>query len=123
MLTGRCLAFAFMLTAGPAAQAAMPPLTPPRLDNGDLRCLIVTAKTASTLSAEEQALWQVGVVYFWGRIDGQSPDLDFKAALFAEMEAMTPDKFDAEMKRCGDELKARAAVMKDISAALQDYGK
>jgi hypothetical protein len=102
------------------AAGAAEPLSPATI--ADVRCVVVASVSASEpANAKGAALL---TFYFLGRLDSREPpSFDLSQAMLAQINLMSPADFNAEGKRCGKELEARAEYMIEVSKALTEQKK
>jgi hypothetical protein len=85
----------------------------------DLRCLIVAAMAASSTNPQTRQGGLVSFLYFQGRIEGRSPNLDLGQAIVAEVQRFPRAEFPREGQRCGGILSARGAYLRQLGPRLQ----
>jgi len=91
-------------------------------DSGDLRCFIVALTTAASDDASRRAAGTMMTVYYMGRLDGRTPDLDLKNHLVTEIRKMTSGQLQVDAARCGAEMSARAKAMETLAGVLASPG-
>jgi len=88
----------------------------------DLRCFVVALNAAASDDSTQKAAGTMMAVYYMGRLDGGTPNLDLKTRLVEEIRKMTPERFKAEAMRCGADMTARASAMADLAGVLATQG-
>ncbi|RYD59722.1 MAG: hypothetical protein EOP60_01555 [Sphingomonadales bacterium] len=101
------------------------PQDPAAANEADIRCVAVLSATAATAPEELKSGLTGGVLFFYGRIAGRSPDFDVQAAMMRLMEAdPSGEGLNADRPRCGQEMQTRGAYLmemgKKILAAASD---
>ena len=116
----RCcgLALAWALSVGTASTGARAE----DADTGDLRCFVVGLNTAASDDASRKAAGAMIAVYYMGRLDGRTPDLDLKTRLVAEIRKMTSGQLQVDAARCSAEMSARAKAMETLAGVLATQG-
>ena len=61
-------------------------------------------------------------MYWMGRLDGRTPDLDLENRLIADIKELKPDALQAEAKRCGAILQVRGKFMTEMGQDMQQKG-
>ena len=89
----------------------------------DVRCLVVSLEMASDQNATIKTSGTISAMYWFGRLDGRTPDLDLENRVLTEIAAMKPDDLKAEAVRCGAVLQARAKSMSEMGQDLQAKGR
>jgi len=88
----------------------------------DVRCLLVSMNMTQLQNPSLQAAGMMSVMYWMGRLDGRTPDLDLEDRLIAELKAMNPEEFQATAQRCGAALQMRGKAMSDMGADMRKKG-
>ena len=105
------------------AGAALPAAAQDDAAGKDLRCMIITMSLMSSNDPTQQQQGLMGTLYYVGRLDGRTPDLDLEARLRGEVAQLTPQVMAAEAQRCSAQLIARGKALQDIGAHLKDLAK
>lgn len=104
------VAAALSLYAGAATAGAV---DVPTQDMPDLQCMALVAYVAST--AEEGSEMQSGMVggmmYYLGRLEGRSPQVDWLARLADYVESIDEATLLAESSRCGKEMTEKGQAL------------
>ena len=106
------LAASVLTLAAGAARAETPAAT------SDLRCFVVLSMVSDNGDPKINATITLGRLYFLGRLDGSAPGIDLKTRFRDVATRITPADAKAELARCGPILRARAAVLDDVSRSL-----
>jgi hypothetical protein len=102
------------LLAAAAAAAQQPPATVPV--DPDVRCLAAFVMAVGQMAgdpkatAEDKNAATTMVMYFFGKVRGRMPDLDFKAQIkpMVEKRGYLQLEFPRDVQRCGAEYELRA---------------
>jgi hypothetical protein len=86
---------------------------------GDLRCLIISAMAASSTVPATRQGGLVSFLYFQGRIEGRTPNLDLGNAIIAEVQRTPRAALEAEGRRCGAILSDRGRYLQQLGPRLQ----
>ena len=89
---------------------------------GDLHCFIVALNAAASDDASRKAAGTIMTVYYMGRLDGRTPDLDLKTRLVTEVRKMTSGQLQADAARCSAEMSARAKALETLAGVLASPG-
>ncbi len=110
------LALAAALTAG-AAQAQTQTLKP--ADRADLQCMAVMATYAGMADAGsvEQQGAIAGTWYFFGKLEGRTPDVDWLARLIAMLPSTTDEDLEAWADDCLAQVAERGQAMSAAAAS------
>jgi hypothetical protein len=106
------LAASVLTLAAGVARAETPAAT------SDLRCFVVLSMVSDNGDPKINATITLGRLYFLGRLDGSAPGIDLKTRFRDVATKITPADAKAELARCGPILRARAAVLDDVSRSL-----
>lgn len=87
----------------------------------DLRCAIVGMAMAGQATTQQQGM--MAALYYIGKLDGRTPDLDLEQRVRSEAAGMTPQVIAAEGQRCGQELMARGKALATIGEHLTGAAK
>jgi hypothetical protein len=107
-------AAASLALAAGAARAEDPATTT------DIRCLVVSAALSQSPDADAKRAGGLGLIYFWGRLEGRGATADVAGRLGDEALKMTPDDIKAEAPTCGATLTAATTA---LQAAGQKLGE
>lgn len=91
-----------------AAAAALAGL--PKADEDDLRCLAYLSVAAGKVDGEQRRKVDGGALYYFGRIESRSPQLDIGAQLEKILHAPSygPQTYQADKARCHGQLDSLA---------------
>ena len=97
------------------ALSSAPSAPDPALD-ADLRCIIAITLAVARASEESAPKLMTGVMYFYGRVDGRAPHIDYKTEL-RRVAGPSPKltDFKADLLRCSDILGTRAALLDSLT--------
>jgi hypothetical protein len=87
--------------------------------SSDLRCVIALAAAAQSADDQVKPAMIAGVIYFLGKLDGRTPQLDLGARADAERKTMSVKDFNDEIARCGAALVARTKAVAEIGQKLR----
>jgi hypothetical protein len=105
---------AIALLAGTASPATAQTAT----DRADARCILVLTLAARDPAQKEAA--GRGQFYYYGRVAARNPATKLGALLVDEAKVVTtPQKLQAELARCGTELTAANAALRDGLKAVE----
>jgi hypothetical protein len=93
-------------------------------DKSDARCLLVLnlAAAQSTQNPQQRERASQGVYYYTGRLNAHGARIG--ALLIGEAKSITsPQQAQAELTRCGNELTARSAELRNGLIELQNAGR
>lgn len=111
----------FLIALAAMSVAANTPASAPGDEQGDLRCLATLSYLLSDeKDATKQTQFQMGALYFAGKLFGRNPGIDLTAKMkevIASYGAQEP--IDAELKRCGTEMIAAGERLSVTGNALQ----
>jgi hypothetical protein len=82
--------------------------------------VIVGAKLAASPDATKKSAGAMLMIYYIGRLDGRSPEIDNESLMIREIEKMTAATFLQESERCG---KALSAKGKEITRIGEDLAR
>lgn len=105
-----------------ALLAAAPVAEP--VQQRDLRCIAVLSASLASMSEAERGKLVPGVLYYVGRVEGREPGIDLQSAIVRAVgdEKTFTAMFEAEGKRCGEELRTVGLKLQQVGAALQREG-
>jgi hypothetical protein len=97
---------------------------PARADDteNDVRCMVVSLSLMSSPDKAMQVAGTIAQMYWLGRLDGRTPDMDLENRLLADASQMKPEDIRNEAIRCGQILTARGKTMTDIGRDMQQKG-
>jgi len=104
---------------GVLAAAAPAPALAVDATTSDLRCLLALSAAEDAADGQMKPAMMAGVVYYLGRLDGRTPDLDLEAKAAAELKAMSIQDLSDETVRCGAALFARGKAIEAIGEKLR----
>jgi len=115
MFVGALLLFGAPQVGAPAIDAA---------NMADLRCVaVLSAALMGTPEAQRSSI-QSGVMFFYGRITGRTPDFDVQGRMMALMKADPDGKsFAGENVRCGKELQSHGHRLMEIGRGISAAAK
>jgi hypothetical protein len=87
--------------------------------SSDIRCLAVAATLASNADPKIQNAGVMASLYYLGKVDGRTPNLDLENRLKQELLQLQPQDLQADAVRCGAELARRGKAVSDIGARLK----
>lgn len=116
----RLILSAAALAGGLAAPAAAQDAA----TTADLRCTIAAVALAGSAggNATLQQQATMAALYFIGKLDGRTPNLDLEAGIRAEMAKMSQSEMGAEAQRCGQQLMGRGQALQTIGEHFKDLG-
>ena len=112
----------FAILAAAAMTAATPVPAVSDESNADLRCLAALAQISERADKGDDANSLTAVMlYFLGKIDGRTPDIDLVAAI---EDVLADPAYDAttEALRCTSELGERGAALDSVGSAVEHGG-
>ena len=77
----------------------------------DVKCLAVSLSMSSSQDQDVQSVGLLSTMYWLGRLDGRSPDLDIEKQITDAAGAMKPADMQAEAARCAAALKTRGEIL------------
>lgn len=89
----------------------------------DIRCIVVAGAMASSGAKEAEAAGMMTMIYYLGKLDGRTPNLNLEDSVVDQFMDLSPDQIRADAKRCGDELKTRGAALSIIGRHIQERAK
>jgi len=96
----------------------------PDATTSDLRCLVSAAvMSSSSDDPKVKSAGQLAAIYFLGRLDGRTPDLDLEARFAEQAHAMTDADVKSQLQSCGATLSARGAALQTIGKDLDQKQK
>jgi hypothetical protein len=105
--------------AQPAATAApAPPAAPPAAPPSDLRCLIIFANVAESDDPQAKQIGGLGLLYFWGRLEGKGSMAGIDDRLAAEVAKLSQDDVKTQADTCGAILNASIKSLTDAGQKL-----
>lgn len=75
----------------------------------DLRCVVAMGSSMDTKNEQAKQLAFATMLYFLGRIDGRTPELDMKARYESEAKGMNPKEAKTFVDSCLDKVRKRLA--------------
>ena len=95
--------------------------------DADVRCVVVAlALTSSPAAQHDPSLKGIATtvaLYYLGRLDGRTPDLDLESRILKEAKGLTAETMQAEGKACGERLTDRGKSLTKIGQDLEALGK
>ncbi len=91
--------------------------------SSDMRCLLAFATGANSSDPTVKSAAQMGVVYFLGRLDGRTPNLDLTSRAKEEIKTMTDADLKAQIQTCGASFSARGHALDVMGSALDAMNK
>jgi hypothetical protein len=88
----------------------------------DVQCVVIGARLSSSSDQRQQASGVTLLVYFLGRVQGRSPNIDLEALIKREAKKMTASDLSDAARRCGTELSAQGAEITKIGKSLSQIG-
>ena len=89
----------------------------------DIRCLITSLSLGNSNNDTIKTAGFLASLYYLGRLDGATPNLDLEARMIAEIDKMTPEQLRSEAARCGGAMQTRASAFSDIGNHLLERGQ
>lgn len=110
------LTAALVLTAGAARAQEIS-----AADQQDMQCFALVAAQAGMSEPSPEAMTGlVSIMMFYlGRLEGRSPDVDWLARIAAYIQTPEVEKLDQHRQRCGTEMAAKGKALTDWGARLQ----
>jgi hypothetical protein len=105
-------------SAAPAAAAPAAAPVAPAAPPTDLRCLIVFINLAESDDPQAKQIGRLGLIYFWGRLQGHGSTTGIGDRLIDEVTKMTPDDLKTDADTCGGELNASIKTLSDVGQEL-----
>jgi hypothetical protein len=105
-----------ILTIGSSARAADAQTV------ADAQCVVIGARLYASSDQRQRASGQILLVYFLGRIQGRSPNVDLEVLIDHEAKAMAASDLEEAMRRCGTELSTQGAEISKIGKHLSQLG-
>jgi hypothetical protein len=84
----------------------------------DLRCLVAISEISSNMEKAAPGSSLAAAMYYFGRLDGRTPDLNIEDAVVGLANKMTRQDIGTEAIRCGGELRERGAALKSMGERL-----
>ena len=81
----------------------------PRADEDDLRCLAYLSVAAGKVEGDQRRRVDAGALYYFGRIESRSPQVDIGAQLEKILSGYGPEAYQADKARCHLQLDPLAA--------------
>jgi hypothetical protein len=88
----------------------------------DVRCVIVGMRMIEMTNQTYRASGMMATLYYIGRLDGRTPNLNLENLIFKELKTMTAVDYSAEAKRCGIALTARGQEITKMGKDLVERG-
>lgn len=91
-------------------------------DRPDLECLAVISIMGGQNQGgpETQAGLAGGMMYYLGKLEGRTPDVDWLVELTNLLKTMDMAAFQAAAPRCGQEMQVKGQALVDWGAAMQE---
>lgn len=106
-----------LIGAATLATFAPPAAAQTAVDRADVRCILVL--TVVGRDPKQAAAAQQGTFYFVGRLDGRGATNRVEPLMLSEGKAITTQaQVQAELNRCGNELKTRSDGLRAMSQRL-----
>jgi hypothetical protein len=107
-----------------AGALAAPAAAQDATTTADVRCAVAAVALAgsagSNATLQQQAT--MAALYFIGKLDGRTPNLDLEASIRAEMTKMSQPDMAAEAQRCGQQLMSRGQALQTIGEHFKAQG-
>lgn len=113
MILGMAFAAMAMATAPAHADA----------NSEDVRCLIIFMQMSNASAQAAQTGGLIGSFYYMGKLDGRSQGMDLEKLILTEVSQMSEVSFQADAKRCGDDMTKRGQAAADLGKALQQHAQ
>jgi hypothetical protein len=103
-----------------SAQPSVPSVESMERDTeGDIRCIVAASILAQqTQDPVQKMTFNAATLYYLGRLDGRTPDLDIGARVYAERARVNSGDILLERARCGQHMIDRGAVLQQIGRDL-----
>ena len=88
----------------------------------DVHCLLIFMQMSNVQAQAAQTGGLIGSFYYMGKLDGRAKGLDLENLILAEIPKMTEAGFQADAKRCGEEMTKRGNAASDMGKDLQIRG-
>jgi hypothetical protein len=89
----------------------------------DVRCLIIFMQMSNASAQAAQTGGLIGSFYYMGKLDGRSLGMDLEKLILTEVSQMSEVSFQADAKRCGDDMTKRGQAAADLGKALQQHAQ
>jgi hypothetical protein len=110
-----------LLIASTFLAGAAPP--PDGQTREDIHCLLAASSLTESSDPKMRQAGGAGALYYLGRLDGRTPDLDIEATVAAEAEAFQKADKGPLLKKCGETIKRRGDYLVEAGKALEKRGK
>lgn len=126
-LFGAAAALGLTLIAGSAtAQTAPPVISPPPAsiagltgeETADLQCMALFAIMANQPEHVNSAA--VGIFYYWGRLEGRKPGVDWLGTLSVYADTVTGEELQPHADRCSQALVSKGQQMAALAPQTED---
>jgi hypothetical protein len=109
----------------PAAVAAGLLAAPAWADDteDDVRCVVLSLEMVTSSDDAVKNAGALVAMYYLGRLDGRTPDVNLEDKIKAEIGAMTPDVVQATAARCSMTLRARGLALTQMGKDIQQNGE
>lgn len=91
-------------------------------DIADVQCVIIGARLSGSPNQSRSQSGEMLMLYFLGRLDGRSPNMDLQTLIEREAKKMTSSDFKHAAQRCGAEFSARGAEIVRIGNSIAVLG-
>ena len=97
---------------------------PARADDtdNDVECVAIGLSMAASQDALMRSSGGMVALYYLGRLDGRTPDLELEDRLKSAVNTLGPNEFRLAATRCSEGLKARGESLTAIGKDLQQKG-
>jgi hypothetical protein len=92
-------------------------------DIADVRCVAVALRMTEMPAAEQKSTGLMMAVFYLGRLDGRTPNLDIEQSIFEQIGKMTNADYSGEAIRCGKRLSEEGRKITQISKNLGQLGR
>ncbi|HEX5206261.1 MAG TPA: hypothetical protein VFW10_00520 [Steroidobacteraceae bacterium] len=75
--------------------------------DADVRCIVVALHLLASQEPRQREIGIMAGLYFFGRLDGQSPNADIEHLIKSVAAQMTDAEFKSEAVRCGKSLQTK----------------
>jgi hypothetical protein len=89
----------------------------------DLRCIVAAGVTIESNDGAAKVAGLTAMMYFFGRLDGHSPDIDLTASIADIAQKMSPEDIETARQSCSQIMKDRGQALQDAGQNLIDLGK
>jgi hypothetical protein len=89
----------------------------------DIHCLAVGLRISQLPDASQKSAGMMATLYYMGRLDGRTPNLDLENLIVQEVPKLNDATFRAEAVRCGNGLTVRGKQITEMGEHLVKRGQ